>query len=170
MIVKIFKAIDDLDWQEKRLEVDAVHTVRFTWQIDGEPVQRGKLDLSEQNTNQVDEDMQRLLHADHSEPPADQIVMPPGRRNTPLAKKKERKRRMKEWVDRNHIRARSGPDRPAYETEGGNRSWPVWLEDKYAEEVEGQPHRDRDTRTARPLGTRKDESQDARLHGDRAGR
>jgi acyl transferase domain-containing protein len=131
--VKIVQALDDLEIL-KGLQVKADHTVRVSLQIDDGPVRVAAMDLTDANTNRVSGDLEPLFAAAPVEAPRYRMQ----RRDTPLARAKSSRRDERKWVNYHHIRARSGRDRPAYESPKGGDYWPRWLEDMYQDALAGR--------------------------------
>jgi hypothetical protein len=121
--------VDDLDWEDGRRETRAAHTVEVTWKVDGGPVRRAVLDLSDENLATVGSQMEALLRADHTAP-VDARGNDRPTEQTGLTGKQYR-RNLRDWVDKVGLKHPRDPSIPAYITPAGNYSYPLWVERAY---------------------------------------
>ena len=116
---------DDLIYTQTGRRVPADETVVLS--LDGK---RRELDLTEEHAKELRDMLNPWLSAGHKPEtePSSPVKSPP----KGLTAGRERMTKLREWVDDNHVRGRSGPDRPAYLTTTGKNYAPDWLLKAYA--------------------------------------
>lgn len=124
---------DDLTYMLTGERVPATETIQLS--LDGEA---RELDLTSEHASELRELLADYLKAGHS--PGVQPARP-GETRKPhrspasprgLKTGRERMAKLRDWVDENHIRGLTGPDRPAYLTTTGKHYGPDWLLKAYA--------------------------------------
>lgn len=120
---------DDLIWSETRERIPADETVVIA--IDG---QTRELDLTAAHAKELRELMADWMAAGN--PPQSEPGPPVRHHHSPAGKSLKtgrlRMAKLRQWVDENHVRGLSGPDRPAYLTTTGKHYAPDWLLKAYA--------------------------------------
>jgi hypothetical protein len=128
---------DDLTFAESGKRVEADETVVIS--IDGK---KRELDLTEEHAAELRELLDPWMTAGHkpgAEPPEPREHPTKGR---DMSVGRERMAKLRDWVDENHLRGRSGPDRPAYLTTTGKNYAPDWLLKAYATAMARRGERD----------------------------
>lgn len=121
---------DDLIYTETGRRVPADETVTIA--LDGKT---RELDLTAEHAKELRELMADWMEAGN-EPRPESAPPATGRKSTAgrsLKNGKERMAKLRVWVDENHVRGLSGPDRPAYLTTTGKHYSPDWLLKAYAQ-------------------------------------
>lgn len=118
---------DDLIYAETGKRVPADETVVLS--LDGK---RRELDLTSEHAKELREFLEPWLDAGHVPEAAPQSPERKHSEHRGLKNGRVRMARLRAWVDENHIRGLSGPDRPAYLTTTGKHYSPDWLLKAYA--------------------------------------
>lgn len=119
---------DDITFAKTGRRVPADETVVLS--LDGT---ERELDLTEEHAKELREFLEPWLAVGHEREPQPQPQRPHAKRAHPgLKTGRERMANLRKWVDENHIRGLSGPDRPAYLTTTGKHYAPDWLLKAYA--------------------------------------
>lgn len=125
---------DDLTYSLTGERVPAEETILLS--LDG---QTRELDLTSEHATELRELLSDYLKAGHT--PGEQPSKPGEaerkphrsvRRPPDLKTGRARMAKLRDWVDENHVRGLSGPDRPAYLTTTGKNYAPDWLLKAYA--------------------------------------
>ena len=120
---------DDIIFADTGKRVTADETVILS--LDGKRVE---LDLCESNAKELRELLDPWLNAGHK--PESTPASPPARKTLKgegvLKAGRLRMAELRQWVDENHVRSLSPPDRPAYLTRTGKNYSPDWLLHAYA--------------------------------------
>ena len=119
---------DDLAFTETGERVPATDTVVVS--LDGE---EGELDLTAENAADLRGYLRRYLRAAHR-PGAEPLLAGAGPRRaggSPDPASVARNKRLRAFADERGLRAKEGPDRPAYETPAGKFYVPKWLREEF---------------------------------------
>jgi hypothetical protein len=128
---------DDLTFAETGKRVPADETVFVS--IDGK---KRELDLTEEHARELREFLEPWIRAGHAPGSAPTKPSKPAAEPKSLMVGRERMAKLRDWVDKNHIRGRSGPDRPAYLTTTGKNYAPDWLLHLYATAMDAEGEHD----------------------------
>lgn len=128
--------IDDLYYAGDKSEVPADHVVKITWQVDGGPVREAELDLTGEHLARYGEPVEYLISVaqkNNTRPAASEPEGPVHRPDGTVDMKAARAygAKLRAYADKHHMRARTGRDRPVYETPAGGSYMPHWLPASY---------------------------------------